>query len=77
MSGNDYTKLDEAIIRAIRGGATTFSSIASQGNGSHVIDEAGVFTGCGVDRLIDRRLQALRKLGVVEFKGGKLGWVVR
>lgn len=67
---NDYTKLDAAILNAIRSGKVEFTSIAYN---DHIEALAKQFTTPQkyVDngfRVVDRRLQALRKLGLISFK---------
>lgn len=62
----DYTKMDQLIIEKIKDGANTFSKI----DGGSVYDEAksiAMATGGDSFRVIDRRLQALRKRGVIEY----------
>lgn len=62
----DYTKMDQLIIEKIKDGANTFSKI----DGGSVYDEAKsieMATGGDSFRVIDRRLQALRKRGVIEY----------
>jgi len=56
---NAYQDIDDKIISAVRGGKTTFTDILS-----HV---GGEF------RVIDRRLQALRKRGLLMYSR-KTGW---
>lgn len=70
----DYTKLDNAICDHLtyKGGHAT--------NSSALEDLAATITGGVPWRLIDRRMQAMRKSGRIEFnrKGSarKHGWIV-
>lgn len=61
----DYTTLDRLIVEKIRGGARTFNEIDT----GHVTDEAAILAnGNGLNfRYIDRRLQALRKKGLIRY----------
>ncbi|WP_338510162.1 hypothetical protein [Erwinia aphidicola] len=62
----DYTKMDQLIIEKVKDGANTFSKI----DGGGVYEEAkriSMETGGDSFRVIDRRLQALRKRGVIEY----------
>jgi len=62
----DYSKLDALIIEKIKSGARTFSQI----DGGAVYDEVtrlSAETGSDSFRYIDRRLQALRKKGVLIY----------
>lgn len=59
MNGK-YCKEDEIILGLIKSGCAFFHQLCAHSE----ID----------DRVIDRRLQALRKAGHVEFKGQSFGW---
>lgn len=67
---NDYTYLDAAIIRRIKDGASEFKSIHS----GKVEAEALAITFMNrentyeLSRYTDRRLQALRKKGVIVYR---------
>lgn len=73
MARNDYTALDAAIIKGIEAGAVTFAALVSlvkelakphtEGTRSPFPTPPG--------RVVDRRLQALRKRGVLSFGKGK------
>ena len=64
-----YTKLDGLIVAAIADGHNTFTLL--QRNDA-VLDEADMHdTGTGFDRVIDRRLQALRRAGRIKYEFGK------
>ncbi|MGV1119202.1 hypothetical protein [Xanthomonas translucens] len=63
-----YTELDAAIVHAVQNGATTFSGLrtaCSQHLSFKMIGRE--YTD---DRLLDRRLQALRKAGRITFAMG-------
>ncbi len=65
-----YNELDAAILLAINGGATDFGMLV-RACGSHIevaTHKGGRYTD---ERMLDRRLQALRKRGLIRFKGGK------
>ena len=68
---NDYTALDAAILERIKQGHT----FASQIEGGAAAKEAGPFTTARMPefRVIDRRLQALRKAGRIAYSH-KAGW---
>ncbi len=62
----DYTDIDGMIVRKIQRGARTFAAI----DGGEVYNEANrlhELTGSPAFRIIDRRLQALRKKGVIQY----------
>jgi hypothetical protein len=59
MNGK-YWKEDEEIIGMLKAGCAFYHQLCAH---------------CHIDsRLIDRRLQALRKAGHIEFKGRSFGW---
>lgn len=60
----DYGALDSAIIRAIRADKTRFYVIYA-----YVSDVSAVRNGGS--RVVDSRLQALRKAGFIRFSGGE------
>lgn len=72
---SQYDKLDSLIVDAIKGGCCSFSTIY---NSRSVFDEAlriSMVIKLVQSRVVDRRLQALRKRGViVHFSGW--GWRV-
>lgn len=73
----DYTDIDMAIQQVIgTKGAASFHDIAMHvGRRSKPLaEQAGVI--CSPDRIVDRRLQALRKLKRIEFVRGS-GWRLR
>lgn len=62
----DYTQMDELIISKIKSGSRTFSAI----DGGDVYEEAkriAMVSGGESFRVIDRRLQALRKSGLIQY----------
>jgi len=68
----DYTLFDNAIVSHVREGKNTFTQL-SAGRLCEFADKlAGVSQGW---RLIDRRLQALRKAGKLSYDR-KAGWTV-
>lgn len=66
MTKPDYSQFDALLLDAIKGGRTSFSFLA---NHKPLIDLARPFCA-GTDtpewRIIDRRLQALRKAGKIK-----------
>lgn len=70
----DYTKLDELIKQKISSGKKTFASI----DGGAVAEEAkrvASISGGEAYRVIDRRLQVLRKAGVINY-GTTTKWTI-
>lgn len=66
---SQYDKLDAAIIKAIRRGKTTFLVIERDGAVSNEAASLRVLTGGEPFRIVDRRLQALRKKGRIRYVG--------
>lgn len=68
---NDYSQLDAAILERIQNGHT----FASQIEGGEAAAEARKFASAKMPefRVIDRRLQAMRKTGLIAYSH-KLGW---
>lgn len=71
-SGSKYSKLDRLIIERIKTGDNTFARI----QGGAVYAEAKLHAKMlhvmsDEDRVIDRRLQALRKKGLIHFQSGR------
>lgn len=64
-----YAALDTRIVNAVRRSACSFDELTRT---SSVIAEAETFYSNRVDRerLIDRRLQHLRKYGLIEHRDG-------
>ncbi|WP_341918644.1 hypothetical protein [Polaromonas sp. YR568] len=69
-----YEKLDEAVIANIAAGRNNFTKIWSG-----VVYQEGarlsLLTGSEPFRIVDRRLQALRKAGKIAYSS-KTGWAV-
>lgn len=68
MRTNKYAELDAAIVLAVQNGATTFSGLLTACS-EHLCSEIsrGPYTD---NRMLDRRLQALRKAGRIKFAKG-------
>ncbi len=69
-----YARLDDAILRAIGDTPLKFADIFDAqiwGECKRIADEDGKVQAF---RVLDRRLQALRKLGVIKHVTGK-GWI--
>jgi hypothetical protein len=64
-----YASLDAEIVKAIRDGRRTFSEIRY----SDVYKAAEAVTKPGAEpwRTIDRRLQSLRKRGIIKYNNGR------
>lgn len=70
----DYDKLDFLIVEAIKQGQRSFALIFT---GKLVFDEAhriSSATGRDTDRIVDARLQALRRRGAIKYLHYR-GWV--
>lgn len=73
MSKNDYTELDKAILSKIANGPVTFPLIV---NAVDLQTRPFVsFTSPGW-RIVERRLQALRKAGKIKYQRKPEGWVI-
>lgn len=73
---SQYDKLDALIEAAIKGGCHSFSSLFS---GRSLFDEAMRLSraiGRDAHRIVDGRLQALRKRGLIVYVTG-WGWRVK
>lgn len=73
---SQYDKLDSLIVEAIKAGSDSFILIF---NRKRVIDEVkriSSATGRNTERIVDGRLQALRKRGVIVYFTG-WGWRVK
>lgn len=73
----DYTKLDELILDRISAGQTQLDGINSQDVRVEA-NRIAAETGRDQFRVVDGRLQSLRKAGRIEFKRGVLsgGWAL-
>ena len=60
-----YEELDALIVESIRSGRDTFGLLCGRKTG----ELASKLSPNEPDRVIDRRLQALRKRGVIRFAG--------
>jgi hypothetical protein len=70
---HDYTKLDAAIIAAIRSGKVKLYEIER----GAVMDEARKINSKEWGRAVDRRLQALRKAGRINYNySHRHGWQI-
>lgn len=71
---HDYTELDEAIIARVTEGCVSFSALsAAVSNCSEALaknDPAPAW------RIVDRRLQALRKAGRIRYQRKPEGWML-
>ena len=73
---SQYDKLDSLIVDAIKGGCHSFASILS---GRSLFDETLRLShaiGRDTDRIVDGRLQALRRRGLIVYVTG-WGWRVK
>lgn len=71
---SQYDNLDAAIIKAIRRGKTTFFVIEHDRAVKAESDQLGALTGAVSWRIVDRRLQAMRKVGRIAYS--KRAWSV-
>jgi hypothetical protein len=69
-----YQKLDAALIESVKSGANTFAKLRVEC--SREACSVPVEIRDGGYRMIDQRLQALRKKGKVAFNS-KTGWVIK
>lgn len=67
----NYTGLDQQILQAVREGKSGFTPIMCAV--SREASQIAAATGRESFRVVDARLQALRKRGLIKFNG-KLGW---
>lgn len=70
MSKSNYQKLDETIVSCIRNGADTIGALM----GNKKVDAAYALSPAPPGRLyrtLDRRLQSLRKRGLIEYVNGR------
>lgn len=76
MSKPNYTEFDAALLEQIAVGRNTMMQLDSVASGllnlakPFTLPGPGSRTGCQPYRVIDRRLQALRKRGELRFSGG-------
>lgn len=72
----NYEKLDHLIVEAIKGGLNSFTPIF---NSRNILKEAHRISNANsrdTDRIVDSRLQALRKRGLIEHAKGR-GWIAK
>lgn len=80
MQKHDYTTLDAAIIQRITKAApATFTTVFAYK--SKVMEEADTLAAADFEkakafRIVDRRLQALRKAGKIKYQRKPEGWVI-
>ena len=71
---HDYTELDAAILARLGEGRATFTQLQG-GKVQRAADEFGTgLHGMPAWRFIDRRLQALRKAGLITYQRKPEGW---
>jgi hypothetical protein len=68
----DFSQLDVAIVKAVAAGKRTFNVIV----GDRAVHEAAMQFNPPYWRVVDRRIQRLRKMGVMAYVGRDDGWVV-
>lgn len=78
MTTNQYDQFDKALLAQIRAGRNTVMQLDSDASGLRALAEPHCRKGLFGDRvptvrIIDRRLQAMRKRGLLRFNGK--GWV--
>jgi len=69
-----YNRLDEALIDNINSGSTRLVFVSGGAAGDEAASLA-ILTGVVGWRIIDRRLQALRKAGRISFRS-RDGWTI-
>lgn len=70
----DYNALDVLIVQTVRGGATTFNAIFTNSDVKKEAQRLARISKRDADRVVDGRLQALRKLGRLVFASAGRGW---
>lgn len=78
---NDYTELDTEVLHVLRDGGRTFTALMSMGKISAIANQFSDKTKGGSIhdivpefRFLDRRLQALRKKGLIVFSAKSRKW---
>lgn len=77
-SMRDYTEIDAAILKQIDAGCATLSALVDSLSDKvkpFIIKSKSPFVG-SVWRVIDRRLQALRKGGIIKYNRADCRWCV-
>lgn len=69
-----YDKIDSMIVDAIKAGRRSFSLIFNSRLVSKEAERISGLLGRDADRIVDGRLQALRKRSLIEHRKGQ-GWV--
>lgn len=69
-----YQELDEKIVAEVRGGANEFGELASMLFSE--LEKHLPSKWHSTDRVLDRRLQALRRSGRLQFVRGGIGWSI-
>ena len=72
MTRPDYTEFDAELVRLIGSGSRVFSALSSNTK-LRELARPFVSPSGAEDRIIDRRLQALRKAGRIHY-GTRTGW---
>lgn len=72
MTRPDYTEFDAELVRLIGSGSRVFSALCSSTK-LRELARPFVSPSGAEDRIIDRRLQALRKAGRIHY-GTRTGW---
>ena len=71
---HDYTKLDSAILANVADGPVDFTALSISVSGlSDALAASDQTPGW---RIVDRRLQALRKAGRIRYRRNPHGWVL-
>lgn len=73
---SQYDKLDCLIVEAVKAGKTIFNDIYFAKGMRPELGRLSRETGADADRVLARRLQALRKRGLIEHVKG-WGWRVK
>lgn len=73
---SQHDKLDYLIVEAIKSGLNSFTPIFNNRNVLREAHRISSYNSRDADRIVDSRLQALRKRGLIEFKR-PIGWVIK
>lgn len=71
---NEYKELDAALLAAIRAGVSAFSALLADPPVHAETSRMALWHGGDAFRYADRRLQALRKAGAIQY-ARSTGWV--
>jgi len=70
----EFKHLDDVILRVIKSGKSSFTELQLDGSVLYCIGQSGAKYNEGDEwRVLDRRLQALRKKGAIRSVRGKIG----